>query len=570
LLTAILIVLLALITVAYAAAPLTGRRSLVDPLPDVRDPVLVDLEEERDSLLRAIRELDGRLDLPTERRDELRARYESKAATVLKALEHARGEARGAVDSAADARARAADGPASAARRLPLGALALLGVAAVTTALLGTFVLPRVGQGTVTTFFPDELQAAEALRDLVRAAEREPDVANLMALGDAYWQLADAEGAEETYRRVVALASDDSTSAGAPPLAYKRLALLVLQSDLPAALELLKEARAVDPTDPETLYAIGELSFALGELEASAEAFGAYLGTPEGAGDPDAEARLALVEAIGPAAAAVAERRDRDNLIAMADVFWAAGANDPAVELYFEVLSEHDAAEPTALSRVGQLLFTRGRSDDAIGLLERAARAAGGLTELEPQASLFLGNAYAVRGDDENAIRAWQAHVDLVGAEAAGRVTGLIEGAQLRLEATAAEAADTAGGAGDAPAAAGGPAADDVAASAAADAAEAAAEAAAERAFAALSDPALLLEVGGELFARHCVVCHGAQGQGGTGVRLAGNARAANEANARSVIRFGRGIMPGFGALLSEAEIEVLVRWVGQELATPR
>jgi len=554
LLTAILIVLLALITVAYAAAPLIGRRSLVDPLADERDPVLVDLEEERDSLLRAIRELDGRLDLAAERRDELRARYESKAATVLKALETARGEARGAADSAAEARARAGEARPAAGRRLPIGALALLGVVAVTTAALGSFVLPRVGQNTVTTFFADDLQAAESLRDLIRAAEREPNAANLMALGDAYWEMADAEGAEETYRRVVALASDDGTSMGAPPIAYKRLALLVLQRDLPAALELLREARAVDPTDPETLYAIGELSFALGELDASVEAFGAYLATPEGAGDPDAEARLALVQAIGPAADAVARERNRDNLMALADVFWTSGANDPAVEIYFEVLSEHDPSEPTALSRVGQLLFTRGRSDDAIGVLERAASAAGGLTQLEPQASLFLGNAYAVQGDDEQAIRAWEAHVELVGVEAAGRVTGLIEGARLRLDAAGAEATGATASPGP------------TAAPAAADAAEASAA----RALAALSEPALLLEVGAELYARHCVVCHGAQGQGGTGVRLAGNTRAANEANARSTIRFGRGIMPGFGALLSEAEIEVLVRWVGQELATPR
>ncbi len=558
-LTAILIVLLALITVAYAAAPLTGRRSLVDPLPDERDPVLVDLEEERDSLLRAIRELDGRLDLPADRRDELRARYESKAATVLKALERARSEAPGDADSAAEARARAADARPATGRRLPIGALALLGVVAVTTAALGSFVLPRVGQGTVTTFFADELSTAEALRDLIRAADRDPNAANLMALGDAYWELADAEGAEETYRRVVALASDDGTSVGAPPIAYKRLALLVLQRDLPAALELLREARAVDPTDPETLYAIGELSFAQGELDASIEAFGAYLATPEGAGDPDAEARLALVQAIGPAANAVAEVRDRDNLMALADVFWTSGANDPAVEIYFEVLSEHDAFEPTALSRIGQLLFTRGRTDDAIGLLERAASAAGGLTQLEPQASLFLGNAYAVLGDDESAIRAWEAHVEVVGVEDAGRVTGLIEGARLRLDAASAEAADgsTAAGASGSPVSAAVPEAD-------------AAEAAAERALTALSEPALLIEVGAELYARHCVVCHGAEGQGGTGVRLAGSARAANEANVRSTIRFGRGIMPGFGALLSEAEIEVLVRWVGQELATPR
>jgi mono/diheme cytochrome c family protein len=65
-------------------------------------------------------------------------------------------------------------------------------------------------------------------------------------------------------------------------------------------------------------------------------------------------------------------------------------------------------------------------------------------------------------------------------------------------------------------------------------------------------------------------VCHGSTGQGGAGPRLTGNARAGNEANVRSVVRFGRGVMPGFGATLTEPEIEVLVRWVGQELAAPR
>lgn len=554
-LTAIVIVLLAILTVAYAAAPLLGRRGFVDPLPDDRDPRLVDLEEERDSLLRAIRELDGRTDLAPARRDELRGRYEAKAAGVLKALE----QTVAGVEAERAARAAPADAPTTAPRRLPLGALTLLGLAAVTTAVLGSYVLPRVGQGTVTTFFEGELRAAEALRDTIRAAERDPSVANLMALGDAYWNLADAAGAETTYRRVVALATDDATSAGAPPLAYKRLALLLLQQDLPAALDLLRQARRVDPTDPETLYAIGELSFALGELDASSEAFAAYLATPVGAGDPDAEARLTLVRAIGPAAEAVAEDRSATNLLALADVFWSSGASDPAAELYFEVLAEHDALQPTALARIGQLLFTRGRTDDAIALLERAAGAAGGLGRLEPQATLFLGNAYALQGDDEGAVRAWEAHVATVGEGGAGRVPELIAAARTRL---AGGAAPVAGIVSDPTPAA--------SVAAPADAATATEEARGEAALAALGDPAALIELGADLFASHCAACHGGSGQGGVGTRLAGNARAANDANVRSAIRFGRGLMPGFSATLTEAEIEVLVRWVGQELAAPR
>ncbi|MFN2321440.1 MAG: c-type cytochrome [Trueperaceae bacterium] len=440
--------------------------------------------------------------------------------------------------------------------------------------------LPRVGQGTVTTSFESDLQAATALRDLQRAADRDPDVPNLMALADAYWGLQDAENAEATYRRVLTVAANDA--AGLPPaLAYKRLALLTVATDLAGARDLLVEARRIDPTDPETLFAIGELSFALGELDASAEGFRAYLATPDGADDTDALARLELVEAIGPASVALEQERSEDNLLALADVFWSSGAQDQAVELYFEVLTDHDPAEAVALARTGQLLFLRGRSDDAVAVLERAAVAAGGLAGLEPQATLFLGNAYAIQGDDAGSVRAWQAHVDAVGVEAAGRVTGLIEAAQARLEGpeAVAVAPDDAAAATPPETAAEPPAAPDDAAAAtppqtaaeppaAPDAPDAPDPAAV--ATAALEDPQQLIEVGATLYAANCALCHGSAGQGGVGPRLTGNARAGNEANVLSVIRYGRGAMPGFGATLAEPEIDVLVRWVGQELAAPR
>ncbi len=556
-LTFVIVALLLLVTLAYAAVPLLARKA-VDPLPDDRDPILVDLEEERDALLRAIRELDGRADLEASRRDALRARYEAKAGQVLRALEAQRAtlaSQRAGAERAASARPapKRARG-----RRLPWGTLGLLGIAVATAASLGTWVLPRVGQGTVTTSFESDLQAATALRDLQRAADRDPDVPNLMALADAYWGLQDAESAESTYRRVLTVATNDA--AGLPPaLAYKRLALLTVPTDLAGARDLLVEARGIDPTDAETLFAIGELSFALGDLDASAEGFRAYLATPAGADDGDALARLELVEAIGPATTALEQERSADNLLALADVYWTSGAQDQAVELYFEVLTDHDPFASVALARTGQLLFVRGRTDDAVAVLERAAVAAGGLAGLEPQATLFLGNAYAIQGDDAGAVRAWQAHVDAVGVEAAGRVTGLIEGAQARLAGTEAAA--------DAPvgATAATPPAPDAEAPTALDAPDPAAVATA-----ALDDPQQLIEVGATLYAANCATCHGSTGQGGVGPRLTGNARAGNEANVRSVVRFGRGVMPGFGATLAEPEIEVLVRWVGQELAAPR
>src|SRR5690625_7626489 len=48
---------------------------------------MVDLEEERDALLRAIHELDNRADLSEERRAQLRTRYEAKAARVLRQID---------------------------------------------------------------------------------------------------------------------------------------------------------------------------------------------------------------------------------------------------------------------------------------------------------------------------------------------------------------------------------------------------------------------------------------------------------------------------------------------------
>src|SRR5690606_17275422 len=113
-LTAILIGALALIAFAYVALPLLAPNQ-ADPLPDDRDPVLVDLQEEKAALFRAIRELDARGDLAPERREQLRARYEAKAAKVLRAIDDREAELAG--------RAR----PRSTApRRVPLGVVAVL------------------------------------------------------------------------------------------------------------------------------------------------------------------------------------------------------------------------------------------------------------------------------------------------------------------------------------------------------------------------------------------------------------------------------------------------------------
>ncbi len=546
-LTLVLVLLLSLIAVAYAAVPLLAPGQ-TDPLPDERDPELLDLEEERESLFRAIREVDARDDMSEARRDALRARYEAKAATVLRAIDQRQAELAG--------RGAPAVSAASGGRRgLPWGTLGLLGAMAVTAVALGPFVLPRVGQdATVTTFFESDLRAAEALRDLQRAAERDGSVPSLMRLADAYWSLQDARQAEVTYRGVLLAARE--ASGDAPVLAYQRLALLTFTEDPSTAREYLLEARRLDPSDPDTLVGVAELSFQLGDLDSARDAYQAYLDTPDGQGDVEAAARLRLITGLAPALAALEEERSATTLNALADVLWDAGAMEQAVEVSFEVLTEHDPRDAAALSRTGQLMFLRGRSDDAIELLERAAVSAGGLRALEPQASLFLGNAYFAEGDDEGAVRAWSEHVALVGDAAAGRVPDLIRTAQARALGADVDAEGPLPG-------------EPQAAPASVDGAT---PSAAERAFAALEDgrPDAIAAEAQALYAQHCALCHGAEAQGASGPRLAGSARSAQEANVRSAITFGRGIMPGFGALLSDAEIEVLVRWLAVDVAMPR
>lgn len=495
----LLVTAMALLLFGYVALPLVRPRQ-ADPLPDWRDPLVVDLEEERDALFRAIRELDARADLPRERRDALRARYEAKAAQVLRALEERRAELAGEAKAP-----RAQPGR----RRVPVAALGLLGLAVASATALGGFVLPRVEGGTVTAFFEGDLAQGRALRDLQRAAERDPSAENLLALGDAYWMANDAANAEETYRRLV----DEVPNA--PGEAYRRLGLLTLRRDLAEGRALLVEAASRGDLDAR--FALGEIAFNQGDMASAIAAWEAYLAHPDGAGDEQVAARLELARELAEPLAAVAAEPSEANLLALADVFWRHGERERAVEVYFRVLTGPNPEQPTALARTGQLLFTSGRVEDAVALLERARqRGAAG------EALLFLGNGYFSQERYAEAIEAWEAYVADVGEARAGRAPDLIASARARLEGAAADGATG-------------------------------------TAQAALS--------GAQVYAANCAVCHGAQGQGGSGPRLAGSARAADERLLRNVVRYGNGMMPGFEGRLSEAEIEAVVAFVAGDLA---
>lgn len=495
-LSLIIIVLLALLLLAYVAIPLVFQNQ-VDPLPDLRDPVMLDLEEERDALFRAIRELELREDLAAPRRESLRARYEAKAAKVLRALDERGGEL-----------GRQARPPIpSSTRRTPYAALSLLGGVVAMAVIMSGFVLPRLGEnGTVTT---TDLEAAKELRDLQRAADRDPSEANLLALGDAYWSLQDAESAEATYLQLT------ESVTPVPAVAYRRLGFLKLQTDLSSALPYFEQARAADPGDLDTLFTLGELYFSLARPNDAVAALEAFLAQPGGAGDADVQARLETFKTLAPVLEQATADPSEANLLTLADAYWNLEERERAADIYVRVLSTFDPHSAVALSRIGQVLFFSGRNDEAVELLERAeAVDADDLDTL-----LFLGNAYFTQERYQDAIDTWQSYVAVAGDDAAGRVPSLIESARERL--------------------------------------------------AASSEGANLLQISAPaLYSANCAACHGAQGLGGAGPALAGNPNAARPKNVRDIIQYGRGGMPGFGAALSEEQLTALTDYVVTTVST--
>lgn len=498
-LTVIIIVLLALIFFTYVAIPLIFPGQS-DRLPDSRDPIKQDLEEERDALFRAIKELDARNDLAQTRRDQLRARYEAKAAKVLRALDERQLELKENVPSRPTQR-----------KRFPYVTLSFLSLMVIMAALMPSYVLPRMNGGTVTTFFEGDIEQAKALKSLERAANKNPNEDNLMALADAYWQLNDVAQAEATYLRMT------SELNPVPALAYSRLGYLKLQNDndIPGALTYFEQAQEADPSDLDTLYTLSEIYFSQARPDDAVKTLETYLSLPAGADDEEVKTRLELFKQVAPVLNAATQDPTQETLAALADTYWQVGERERAADIYIQLLSNFDAHNGLAYSRIGQVLFFSGRNDQAIDMLERAMA----IDDANLDTLLFLGNAYFSSDRLEEAISTWEHYVEVAGGEeAAGRVPGLIENAKARL--------------------AGAP------------------------------TDSTVVEVSGEsLFAANCAACHGLAGQGGIGPTLIANSRAANEANVRNLIQYGRGLMPGFIASLSEEQIDILVDFVVNNLA---
>ena len=404
--TLIFIGLLALLLFAYLAIPLLVA-SQSDMLPDLRDPVTQDLEEERDALLRAIRELDARDDLPLVRRDALRARYEAKAARVLRALDERQEQ---------ESAPRVHQGR----RGLPFVALSVLLVGLGGAAFLANNAAPEVTTTDGTTPSIDGRQLAR----LEQAVNRDPSEDNLLALADGYWRVQNGEKAQTVYERVL------SDLDPIPAIAYKRLGMMQIQLDVGQALRHLELARNADPQDLEVLYFLGEIYYANQDMAASVEAWESYLAAPGGAGDADVEGRLSLARTYAPLLAAVERNPSEASLLSLAESYWANQERGRAVDLYFQLLSEKNANNATALSRVGQQLFFGGRYEDAIAVLNRARVVA----PENLQTLLFLGNAHFTLGRYRKAIEVWRSYVRVAGGpQQAGRVPSLIADAQERV-----------------------------------------------------------------------------------------------------------------------------------------
>jgi mono/diheme cytochrome c family protein len=83
---------------------------------------------------------------------------------------------------------------------------------------------------------------------------------------------------------------------------------------------------------------------------------------------------------------------------------------------------------------------------------------------------------------------------------------------------------------------------------------------------AAIRDTAVLGE-GAEIFSLRCSSCHGSSGEGGVGPSFVGvTERIPDVVDHEAVVRDGRAVMPAFAGVLSDAQIELVVRFERDEL----
>ena len=506
--TLIVIAVLAVFLFFYVAIPLIFPKQ-ADPLPEEIDPIAAELEEEREALFRAILELEERKDLPVERRDALKARYESKAAQVLRALDERKTKLKGLKVPTAKKQ-----------RTFPYAALALLTLMLISAVVMGGYVLPRVGsEASVTTAFTEQLEAGHRLRKLQQAASKNPNLENQLALAEAQWEIGFRfEDDEQVIAAINIYENLASEYSELPATAYFRLGLSQLQNDPDKALANFDKARKLNPNDPEMLVDLAEIYFSFGILEGAIELWQSYLTTPEGADDDAIKERLAIVKSLATKYQAVREDPSEANLMALADTLWSLEQRQLAQSAYLTVIKDHNSGNTLALSRAGQAMFIGGDPKEAVVLLSRAKDLEREQGKQDLSTLLFLGNAYFSLQNYAEAIATWEEYVELAGDEdSAGRVPSLIVQARARLTGNSEEEGE---------------------------------EFASE---------------GQRLYQANCIACHGARGEGSSAISLRN--QKLTEARVARIVRDGKGLMPAFEVLLSSEEITAIAKFVAEEIA---
>lgn len=74
------------------------------------------------------------------------------------------------------------------------------------------------------------------------------------------------------------------------------------------------------------------------------------------------------------------------------------------------------------------------------------------------------------------------------------------------------------------------------------------------------------LRTGADVYRARCASCHGADGGGGLGPTLAEIESRLDDEGQRSVVEDGRATMPGFANVLSESDLEAVVRYTREIL----
>lgn len=517
--TTVVIILFALLLFFFIAIPLLFPKQ-TEAVPHDSDPLVDELQEELEALLRAIKELDVRDDLKEEKSVSLRQRYEVKAARVLRALEDRQSELQGIKTPITQS--------VSNKRTLPYGILGLLGLMLISGTVMGTYVLPRIGDSTVTTAFSSQLNAGRDLKRLEQAVSKDATVEKQLALADKYWQIAsDFEDdsrffqAAEIYEALIIEGQE------IPAKAYYRLGLTQFETLPERALSNVEIAYSLDPNDEDIQFSLAEAFFAVGRLEEAKPLYDVILKTEAGNNNRVAiEERISFINILAPKLAAAQNRPSEETLMSLGDAFWELELRQDAEIAYGQVLMEYNKNNARALSHIGQKSFFDGNNEQAIGFLTaaRAIEVESGIKNLKTL--LFLGNAYFSINQLESAIVVWKDYVVVAGGEeSAGRVPSLIVNAQARLDGTAPieTASDSLG---------------------------------------ALNPIVEITSTGKELYQQSCASCHGAAGQGSLGPRLMGNRTSSDKLRVSQIISNGKGMMPAFGFILEETEIDAIASFV--------